>query len=124
MGTTRQTGKTINSIDVFTQLESEVRGYCRGWPTVFNRARGARVWDESGREYLDFFAGAGALNYGHNHPEIKRALLEYLAGDTIIHSLDMYTTAKAEFLSAFDETVLKPRGLDYKVQFPGPAGNN
>ena len=124
MGTTRQAGKTINSIDVFTQLESEVRGYCRGWPTVFNRALGSHVWDESGREYLDFFAGAGALNYGHNHPEIKRALLEYLAGDSIIHSLDMYTTAKADFLRTFDENVLKPRGLDYKLQFPGPAGNN
>jgi diaminobutyrate-2-oxoglutarate transaminase len=91
---------------------------------VFSRALGSHVWDESGREYLDFFAGAGALNYGHNHPDIKRALLEYLAGDSIIHSLDMYTTAKADFLRAFDETILKPRGLDYKVQFPGPAGNN
>jgi len=124
MGTTRQAGKTINSIDVFTQLESEVRGYCRGWPTVFNRALGSHMWDESGREYIDFFAGAGSLNYGHNHPEIKRALLEYLAGDSIIHGLDMHTTAKADFLRAFDEKVLKPRGLDYKVQFPGPAGNN
>jgi diaminobutyrate-2-oxoglutarate transaminase len=91
---------------------------------VFNRGLGSHVWDESGREYLDFFAGAGALNYGHNHPGIKSALLEYLAGDSIIHSLDMYTTAKADFLRAFDEGILKPRGLDYKVQFPGPAGNN
>jgi diaminobutyrate--2-oxoglutarate aminotransferase len=91
---------------------------------VFNRSLGSHVWDESGREYLDFFAGAGALNYGHNHPGIKRALLEYLAGDSIIHSLDMYTTAKADFLRAFDETIMQPRGLDYKVQFPGPAGNN
>jgi diaminobutyrate-2-oxoglutarate transaminase len=91
---------------------------------VFNRALGSHVYDESGREYLDFFAGAGALNYGHNHPDIKRPLLEYLTDDTIIHSLDMYTTAKAGFLRAFDRTVLKPRGLDYKVQFPGPAGNN
>jgi diaminobutyrate-2-oxoglutarate transaminase len=85
---------------------------------------GSHVWDESGREYLDFFAGAGALNYGHNNPEIKSALLRYLASDSIIHSLDMYTTAKADFLRTFDETILKPRGLDYKIQFPGPAGNN
>ena len=91
---------------------------------MFNRALGSHVWDESGREYLDFFAGAGALNYGHNHPDIKNALLDYLAGDSIIHSLDMYTTSKADFLRAFGEMILKPRGLDYKVQFPGPAGNN
>lgn len=80
--------------------------------------------DESGRDYLDFFAGAGALNYGHNPPEIKSKLIEYLADDTVIHGLDMHTTAKQEFLRAFDEVILRPRGLDYKVQFPGPAGNN
>lgn len=91
---------------------------------MFNRALGSHMWDESGREYLDFFAGAGALNYGHNNPEIKRPLLEYLAGDSIIHGLDMHTTAKAELLRALDEKILTPRGLDYKIQFPGPAGNN
>ena len=91
---------------------------------MFHRALGAHVWDESGREYLDFFAGAGALNYGHNHPDIKNALMEYLAGDTILHSLDMYTTSKAHFLRAFEDTILRPRGLDYKVQFPGPTGTN
>jgi diaminobutyrate-2-oxoglutarate transaminase len=91
---------------------------------VFSRALGSRVYDESGREYLDFFAGAGALNYGHNHPEIKRGLTEYLSADSIVHSLDMHTTAKRDFLHAFDETILRPRGLDYKIQFPGPAGNN
>jgi diaminobutyrate--2-oxoglutarate aminotransferase len=117
-------GKKIGSIDVFTQLESEVRSYCRGWPAVFSQAQGSHVYDESGRDYLDFFAGAGALNYGHNHPELKRRLIDYLAGDSIVHSLDMYTTAKRDFLRAFDETILKPRGLDYKVQFPGPAGTN
>jgi diaminobutyrate--2-oxoglutarate aminotransferase len=109
---------------VFSQLESEVRSYCRAWPTVFSRALGSRMYDESGREYLDFFSGAGALNYGHNNPEIKRALLDYLALDSIIHSLDMYSTSKRDFLRAFDEKILKPRGLDYKIQFPGPAGTN
>jgi diaminobutyrate-2-oxoglutarate transaminase len=117
-------GTEIESADVFSQLESEVRSYCRGWPAVFNRAQGSHVYDESGRDYLDFFAGAGALNYGHNHPDLKRSLLDYLAEDSIVHSLDMYTTAKRDFLHAFDETILKPRGLDYKIQFPGPAGTN
>ncbi len=112
------------SIDVFSRLESEVRSYCRGWPAVFNRAQGSHLYDESGHDYLDFFAGAGTLNYGHNHPDIKRSLLEYLADDAIVHSLDMYTTSKAAFLRAFDETILKPRRLDYKIQFPGPAGTN
>ncbi|MDL4770894.1 MULTISPECIES: diaminobutyrate--2-oxoglutarate transaminase [Thermomonosporaceae] len=111
-------------MDVFARLESEVRGYCRGWPTVFSTARGSHITDEDGRTYLDFFAGAGTLNYGHNNPQLKRRLMEYLERDAIVHGLDMYTTAKREFLDRFNETVLAPRDLDYKIQFPGPAGNN
>jgi diaminobutyrate--2-oxoglutarate aminotransferase len=111
-------------MDVFARLESEVRGYCRSWPTVFSTARGSHMTDENGRTYLDFFAGAGTLNYGHNNPELKRRLMDYLARDAIVHGLDMHTTAKRDFLERFEEVVLAPRGLDYKVQFPGPAGNN
>ncbi|MBX6766075.1 MAG: diaminobutyrate--2-oxoglutarate transaminase [Actinomadura rubrobrunea] len=111
-------------MEVFARLESEVRGYCRGWPAVFTTARGSHITDENGKTYLDFFAGAGTLNYGHNNPALKRRLLEYLAADAIVHSLDMYTAAKRRFLERFEEIVLKPRGLDYKVQFPGPAGNH
>jgi diaminobutyrate-2-oxoglutarate transaminase len=109
---------------VFEELESEVRSYCRAWPVVFDRAQGSWLYDEDGRPYLDFFAGAGTLNYGHNDPVLKRALLSYLSSDRVIHSLDMYTVAKREFLESFEELVLAPRGLDYRIQFPGPAGTN
>jgi diaminobutyrate-2-oxoglutarate transaminase len=109
---------------VFDDIESEVRSYCRSWPVVFDTARGSRITDIDGNSYLDFFAGAGALNYGHNPPELKAPLLEYLARDGVTHGLDMYTVAKAEFLRTFEDVVLTPRGLDYKVQFPGPTGAN
>ncbi|MFF0544098.1 diaminobutyrate--2-oxoglutarate transaminase [Nocardia thailandica] len=109
---------------VFDTMESNVRGYCRDWPTVFTTAKGAWLRDEEGRDYLDFFAGAGALNYGHNNPVLKQALLDYIAGDGITHGLDMSTVAKRELLEVFRDTVLAPRGLDYKVQFPGPTGAN
>lgn len=111
-------------MDVFARMESEVRGYCRGWPTVFTTAQGSYMTDENGKSYLDFFAGAGTLNYGHNNPQLKRRLMDYLASDAVVHTLDMYSAAKREFLERFNEYVLQPRGLDYKVQFPGPAGNN
>ncbi|MEU7137633.1 diaminobutyrate--2-oxoglutarate transaminase [Streptomyces sp. NPDC046261] len=114
----------MTATGVFEDRESVVRSYCRGWPAVFGRALGSHLYDESGRPYLDFFAGAGTLNYGHNNPRIKAELLSYLADDNIVHSLDMYTVAKREFLTAFQDVVLVPRGLDYKVQFPGPAGTN
>lgn len=110
--------------DVFEEVESEVRSYCRGWPTTMHTAQGSWVTDTSGRRYLDFFAGAGALNYGHNNPALKEAVLEYLAGDGIVHSLDMATSAKQNFLETFSRLILEPRGLDYKVQFPGPTGTN
>ena len=109
---------------IFEDRESAVRSYCRVWPKVFDQAAGSWLYDEDGRAYLDFFAGASALNYGHNNPALKQALLDYLVGDRVIHSLDMYTVAKREFLTAFDELILRPRQLDYRVQFPGPAGAN
>lgn len=109
---------------VFATVESEVRSYCRSWPTVLASGKDSWVTDTEGRRYLDFFAGAGALNYGHNNAHLKGALLEYLSGDGIVHSLDIATTAKQHFLETFDRLILKPRGLDYKVQFPGPTGTN
>jgi diaminobutyrate-2-oxoglutarate transaminase len=112
------------SMTIFADRESAVRSYCRAWPAVFDRAAGSQLYDENGRGYLDFFAGASALNYGHNNPVLKRALLDYIAADRVTHSLDMYTAAKREFLTAFDEIILRPRDLDYRVQFPGPGGAN
>ncbi|CAG7571142.1 diaminobutyrate-2-oxoglutarate transaminase [Barrientosiimonas humi] len=109
---------------VFERRESVVRSYCRSWPVVFDRASGAEQTTEDGQTFLDFFSGAGALNYGHNHPVLKQALLDYLGTDRVIHSLDMFSVAKREFLEAFEEHILIPRGLDYRVQLPGPTGTN
>ena len=111
-------------MDIFEILESEVRTYCRSWDTVFDRASGSTLYSEDGRDYLDFFSGAGALNYGHNNPELLRPLVEYLLSGAIVHSLDMKTVAKRRFLETFHELILKPRNYDYKVMFPGPTGTN
>ncbi|MCB1154935.1 aminotransferase class III-fold pyridoxal phosphate-dependent enzyme, partial [bacterium] len=104
--------------------ESNVRSYVRNFPTVFSRAEGSHLYDAAGREYIDFFAGAGALNYGHNNPHMKRALIEYIESGGVTHSLDMATEAKARFLETFDELILAPRNMNYKVMFPGPTGTN
>ncbi|MFD5827826.1 diaminobutyrate--2-oxoglutarate transaminase [Lentzea sp. NPDC060358] len=111
-------------MDVFATTESEVRSYCRSWPAVFATASGSWLHDEDGRPYLDFFAGAGALNYGHNNPALKSPLMEHLAADGITHGLDMRTVAKREFLEIFRDVVLVPRGLDHRVQFTGSTGVN
>jgi len=109
---------------IFEDLESEVRTYSRLWPVVFDRAEGSRLFSEDGRPYLDFFAGAGALNYGHNNAFLKQALLDYIVRDGVSHALDMLTVAKRDFLQTFQDVLLTPRGLQYKVVFPGPGGAN
>src|SRR5690625_279821 len=108
----------------FERLESEVRGYCRTYPTVFDTAQNARQRDVDGREYIDFFGGAGVLNYGHNNPGMREAMIEYMQRNGIAHSLDFYTAAKARFIERFEEVILKPRRLDYTLQFPAPTGTN
>lgn len=109
---------------VFEKYESEVRSYCRKFPTVFKQAKGSYFYDENGEKYLDFFCGAGAVNYGHNNPEIKEKVIDYLMNDGVIHALDMYTVAKREFIECFEKKVLEPRGMEYKIMFPGPTGTN
>lgn len=109
---------------IFERRESRVRSYAKNFPTKFVSAKGATLVDDSGREYLDFLSGCSSLNYGHNHPALKRALNDYVARDGVAHSLDMETDAKEAFLEEFERTVLMPRGLDYRVQFPGPTGAN
>jgi diaminobutyrate-2-oxoglutarate transaminase len=111
-------------VTIFDRLESQVRSYIRDFPVVFDRASGPYLYDVDGRRYIDFFCGAGALNYGHNEPRMKRALIDYLTGDGVTHSLDMATLAKARFLERFASIVLAPRRLDYRVQFTGPTGAN
>ena len=111
-------------MNIFEQHESEVRGYCRSFPAVFASAKGAWMTDNKGRRYLDFFSGAGVLNYGHNPDKIKQALLAYLVRDGITHTLDMYSEAKEAFIQRFHDVILQPRGLSYKFQFPGPTGTN
>lgn len=113
-----------NDTTAFEQYESNVRSYCRSFPTVFASAKGAVLTDELGRRYLDFFAGAGALNYGHNPDAIRDRLIDYLRSDGVTHSLDMFASAKREFIERFSEWILQPRQLDYKIQFCGPTGAN
>ena len=109
---------------IFDTLESEVRTYSRSFPCIVDRALGVELIDVSGRRYLDFLAGAGSLNYGHNNPVFRRALIDYIERDGIALSLDLHTVAKQRFLETFQEIILKPRGLDYVVQFTGPTGTN
>src|SRR5207247_12463 len=54
------------------------RGLSVGTPVVVARAVGSEVWDPEGKRYLDFVAGIGALNLGHQHPDVTAAVREQL----------------------------------------------
>jgi diaminobutyrate-2-oxoglutarate transaminase len=109
---------------IFEEIESEVQCYARSFPRVFNKAQGEYLYDTEGNQYLDFLAGAGTLNYGHNNPIFKKELLKYIESDGITHGLDLHTKAKGNFLNTFNDKILKPRNMDYMVQFTGPTGAN
>jgi diaminobutyrate-2-oxoglutarate transaminase len=111
-------------LKIFDRMESEVRGYVRSFPVIFKEARGSILIDESGKEYIDFFSGAGTLNYGHNNPVLKEKLIQYLDTDGLVHGLDMATSAKKHFLETVDRVLLKPRNWQYTLQFTGPTGTN
>lgn len=109
---------------IFEELESEVRSYARNFPRILKRAQGEFIYDEDENEYIDFLSGAGALNYGHNHPVMRTKLIEYIESGGITHSLDLYTEAKRDFMETFREKILRPRDYDYTLMFTGPTGTN
>jgi diaminobutyrate-2-oxoglutarate transaminase len=109
---------------IFKEIESEVQSYARSFPCIFTRAKDEFMWDEEGNRYLDFLAGAGTLNYGHNNDHFKDHLVKYIMDDGITHGLDMHTKAKGDFLNTLNEKILKPRDMEYMVQFTGPTGTN
>jgi len=104
--------------------ESQVCYYNRKFPALFTKAKNSEMYSSDGNKYIDFFAGAGALNYGHNNEYIKKAVCDYLNEDNIIQGFDLDTPAKASFIETFCNDILFPKGLNHKIQFCGPTGTN
>lgn len=109
---------------IFEEVESGVRSYCRKFPVEFSKALNSELFAKDGTRYIDFLDVAGSMNYGHNNPYIKKAILEYLADDNIINALDLYTEAKAAFLTTMQKQIFEPRYLNFKVMCCGPTGTN
>ena len=55
----------------------------------FDKGLGTRLWDQSGREYLDAVAGVAVTNVGHSHPKIVAAIVEQ-AG-LLLHTSNLYS---------------------------------
>ena len=106
------------------KIESDVRSYCHSFPAEFISASNSNMVDRNGNIYIDFLCGCGSLNYGHNHVVLREALVKHIQNTGIAISMDLHTEAKSKFLEAFSSLILKPRGLDYRLQFTGPTGTN
>lgn len=111
-------------MQIFDRLESEVRSYCRRYPVIFAKARDSMLYDVDGNAYIDFLSSAGAVNYGHNNPILKAAVIDYLDQEGPITTLDFHTAAKKAFIEAFECNILRKRDLKYKLQFTSPTGTS
>lgn len=67
-------------------------------PVTFVRGKGCWLWDDKGKEYLDFLAGIAVCNLGHCHPEVTRVLCEQ--ADTLIHVSNLFYTRPQVELAA------------------------
>jgi diaminobutyrate-2-oxoglutarate transaminase len=124
VGSSSLVGAFHRPASIFERRESSVRSYCRSIPATFVSAEGSTLTDERGRRYIDFLAGCASLNYGHNDPDMKAALIAHIAGNGLAQGLDLHTAQKRAFLEALERIVLEPRGLPHRVQFTGPTGAN
>ena len=116
--------KVTSELSVFKNIESEVRGYCRRFDTIFTSASGSIMQDVDGQKYIDFLAACGSLNYGHNDPDMGAALVKHITNNGIAAGLDLFSVVKHDFLNRFSHLILASRNLDYRVQFTGPTGTN
>ena len=98
--------------EIIEQYESNVRSYCRKWPATFQTSKGPFIYGEDGTRYIDFFDGAGTLNFGHNNDYIKDALISYLQADGVLHGLDTTTSAKVAFIKTFEERILAQSNVE------------
>ena len=104
--------------------ESNARSYPRKFPFALAKAKGSWVEDIEGNKYLDFLCGAGTLALGHNDDEINQAMIEMLKSDFPLHTLDLTTPVKDEFIQTVISNLPKELAENCKIQFCSPSGTD
>ncbi|OQR26446.1 diaminobutyrate--2-oxoglutarate transaminase [Pseudomonas sp. Bc-h] len=111
-------------LDRQAAVESNARSYPRRIPLELKRAQGIHVQDSEGRWFIDCLAGAGTLALGHNHPEVVQSMRSLLDGQRPLHTLDLMTEAKDEFINELFALLPPEFAKDARIQFCGPAGTD
>lgn len=106
------------------EVESNARSYPRRIPLELRRAEGIHVQDSEGRWFIDCLAGAGTLALGHNHPAVLQAIRGLLDGKRPLHTLDLMTEAKDDFINELFASLPPEFARDARIQFCGPAGTD
>ncbi|MDB4663010.1 acetylornithine transaminase [Verrucomicrobiales bacterium] len=79
------------------------------FPIAFTHGKGSRIWDENGREFLDFGMGIAVNTLGHAHPAMQKAIADQ-AGK-LIHTSNLYhIREQAELAQFITETVIRQPG--------------
>lgn len=118
--------KTSNSYYVARQEETEsnARSYPRKFPFALKKAKGLWIEDVEGNKYLDFLCGAGTLALGHNDPEINQAMIDLISEDAPLHTLDLTTPVKDEFVHMLLSLLPGELKNNAKIQFCSPSGTD
>ena len=106
------------------QQESNARSYPRRIPLALKRAKGIYVEDVEGRRFIDCLAGAGTLALGHNHPAVIEAIQQVLADELPLHTLDLTTPVKDQFVQDLFGLLPTELAREAKIQFCGPTGTD
>lgn len=103
-------------------FESNARTYPRKLPLAIRKAQGLYLTDVEGRTYMDCLCGAGTLALGHNHPVVVEAIQNHLAEGYPLHTLDLTTPVKDEFVAALFATLPPEFAAHARIQFCSPSG--
>jgi diaminobutyrate-2-oxoglutarate transaminase len=106
------------------RVESSARTYASAFDRIFEAARGARLWDSEGNEFIDCLACAGALPLGHNHPEVQDAVMTFIRSGQIQQALDLATVEKFEFVRELFSILPRQFAQSAKIQFCSPSGSD
>ena len=106
------------------ETESNARSYPRKFPFSLVKAKGVRLTDVEGNEYLDFLCGAGTLALGHNDPEVNQVMVDMLTSDRPLHTLDLMTPVKHDFVQSLFSLLPEELRKNAKVQFCSPSGTD
>ncbi len=106
------------------EFESSARSYPRKFPFALEKAKGVKLWDVEGNEYIDFLCGAGTLALGHNDDDVNKTMVDLISSGAPLHTLDLTTPVKDKFVETIHSILPFGMAKDVKIQFCSPSGTD